>query len=162
MLHLVPVRSLSDRCTGHGGSTYLTAEMRFGERPVEANGIVALHQPHSKGRRHEVLDPLLLFFRDVLSLDDLGDVLGYRRIGSCISGKRAHAASMPRLTNTVLVHESDEIRLGKKVRSRCRPFLELANRGHELLSFLEVWQIGIGPLVIRIHIEVVSPKNDES
>jgi hypothetical protein len=66
------------------------------------------------------------------------------------------------LTNTVLVHESDEIRLGEEVRSRCRPFLELAYRGHELLSFLEVWQIGIGPLVVRIHIKVVPPENDES
>jgi hypothetical protein len=69
---------------------------------------------------------------------------------------------MTRLTDTVLVHQSNEIRLGKEVRSRCHPFLELAYRGHKLLSFLEVWQIGIGPLVVRIHVKVVSPENDES
>lgn len=65
-------------------------------------------------------------------------------------------------TDTVLVHETDEVSLGEQVRLRRRPLFELELVRFELFADLEIGQVIAVPLVVDVNVEIVSLSHDET
>lgn len=70
------------------GATDLASKMRLAEGPVEPDEIPSLDESDPERRGREILGVPLLLFHHILSLDDGGDVLGDRSVGSCDAGEQ--------------------------------------------------------------------------
>lgn len=65
-----------------------------------------------------------------------------------------------RHTDSILVHQTDEISLSKKARWRGDSLPKLTDRGHELVSLLEVRELFPAPLVVGIYVQEIPLEND--
>lgn len=82
---------------------YLSPELRLAQAPVEPDIVVAIYKAYSEGRRDQVLYRTLHARDDIFAIDDRLDMLS----NSCIS------------SNTIFIHDTNEICLRKKGRLAC-------------------------------------------
>lgn len=76
--------------------------------------------------------------------------------------KRAKSTTLFVRTDAVLIHERNEIRFSEQRRSRRLPVAKLANGRHERLPFRKIGHMTVSPLVVGIHLEIVSRKNAQT
>mmetsp|Transcript_44615 Transcript_44615/g.112423 ORF Transcript_44615/g.112423 Transcript_44615/m.112423 type:complete len:319 (+) Transcript_44615:1276-2232(+) len=116
-----------------------SAELRFGQL-LKAHRIVAAPERQAESGRREAI---ILLFGHVLTLDDLGDVVGNGGIGA----------------DPVFVHERDQIRLVEQQGCLSAALLKEDTLGHEHHALLKGGNHSRIPGDIRIDIEKVAFTN---
>ena len=91
--------------------TYLSPKVWPAQAPVEADIVVAIYEAYSEGGRDQVLYRTLHARDDIFAIDDRVDMLS----NGCIS------------SNTIFIHDTDEIRLRKKGRFARSTFPKFAD-----------------------------------